>query len=105
MKTKPYTIIWANTASAELTYLVGYYQHKDPELGSQFFFAVDQAMQMLTRYPKISPLWHARYRRLFLQRFPYFIVYRLRQDQLQVLAIFPARDDAKKLPQLLSNRL
>jgi plasmid stabilization system protein ParE len=97
-------IEWATQAQNELQQLIDHYQTLDPDLAAKFFFAVDQAMQLLAKFPKIAPRWHEHYRRLFLQRFPFFIVYCLTDDKIYVLALFPARDDAQKLSSMLKKR-
>ena len=76
-------------AADELVDAVGWYEEKRAGLGAEFFGAVDAGMSQVCATPFIAAIWPglSRYRRLVLQRFPYVLVYEVRGDEIEFVAI------------------
>lgn len=57
------------------------------ELGLAFVSAFDQALTFLCLHPQAGVEWRDQRRRFPLRRFPYSIIYYLRNSELRVVAI------------------
>jgi toxin ParE1/3/4 len=79
----------APPASEELAEAVRWYEVKHVGLGGEFFDAVVRAIDLVRHQPEIGAprsdgLGH---RRILVDRFPYQVVYRVRGDELYVVAV------------------
>jgi plasmid stabilization system protein ParE len=76
-------------AEAELAGAVASYEVKRRGLGLQLIVAVDHALDAIVESPGASPVWKVGhpYRRHLLKRFPYFIVFTLESNLIDVVAI------------------
>ena len=73
-------------ASAEIADAVRWYEQKRTGLGGEFFDAVTYAIELLHTRPEIgTPA--GRTRAWPLARFPYRLVYRVRDDDIYIVAI------------------
>jgi plasmid stabilization system protein ParE len=78
------------SAQAELELVEGatyYAREANRELGEAFIAEFDRCARLLGEYPKLGAMWRGRVRRFPLRRFPYSIVYDLRESEVRVLAI------------------
>lgn len=57
------------------------------ELGLAFIAEFERSLNFLCLHPHIGALWRNDRRRFSLRRFPYSIIYYLRDDELRVVAI------------------
>ena len=78
-------------AEAELRAAVVWFVRSRPGLGEQFFAEVGRVLELIRRQPGVgAPInrVHAAcgVRRVPLRRFPYFVVYRERNGEIQVVA-------------------
>jgi len=74
-------------ARDELDDAVAFYEHESPGLGKAFITEVLNALERIGRYPRA---WHrcsARTRRCQTRRFPYGIIYQLRQNEILIIAV------------------
>lgn len=80
-----------DAAQAELRAVVAWYEEKRPGLGGEFFAEVERTLELIERHPGLgAPVprvpTERGTRRLPLRRFPYAIVYREREVEIQIVA-------------------
>ena len=80
-----------DAARDELRAVVAWYENKQPGLGGEFFSEVERTLDLIGRYPglgasvpRVPP--ERGTRRLPLRRFPYTVVYREKEVEIQILA-------------------
>jgi plasmid stabilization system protein ParE len=80
---------FSTPASAELADAVRWYETRRNGLGADFYEAVVRAIEQIRTHPDIGTLRAGRlpYRRVLVSGFPYQIVYRVRENDLYVIAI------------------
>jgi mRNA-degrading endonuclease RelE of RelBE toxin-antitoxin system len=74
-------------AQIEMDEAVGYYNYEVQGLGYEFLKEVLQALDRIGRFPNA---WHhssKRTRRCKIRRFPYGIIYHIRENEILVVAI------------------
>ncbi|MBM4365752.1 MAG: type II toxin-antitoxin system RelE/ParE family toxin [Deltaproteobacteria bacterium] len=76
-------------AADELVDAVAWYEERRPGLGAEFFGVVDAGMATVCATPMVAAAWPGlpRYRRLVLQRFPYVLVYEVRGEEVEFVAV------------------
>ena len=77
-------------AQAELELVEGaayYAREASAEIASAFISEFERSAKLLGEFPKLGSTWRGRIRRLPLRRFPYTIVYYLRDSEVRILAI------------------
>ena len=62
-----------------------------PGLGAVFLRSVDACLTRVQHHPESSPEVYPRVRRASLRRFPYGVFYVIRQDRIDVVAIYHAQ--------------
>lgn len=79
----------SDPASEELTEAVRWYEERRPGWGGKLFDAVTRAIERIQVYPEIGPLRTGRLpsRELRVQGFPYKVVYRIRENDIYVIAV------------------
>ena len=82
-------ILFAIPASQELEAAIRWYEQRREGLGAELYDAIVAGLELIGTHPEVGtarpgPLPT---RQLVLQRFPYKIVYRVRADDLFVVAI------------------
>jgi plasmid stabilization system protein ParE len=86
-------LLVSEPASQELAEAVRWYNDRRPKWGGQLFDAVGETLRLIESYPEIgSPrrgLPDAR--QLTVRGFPYLVAYRIRQDDIYVVAVAHAR--------------
>lgn len=73
-------------AEIELDQAIEYYNYESPGLGDAFLTEVLKALDRIGEFPEA---WHplsARTRRCQMRRFPYGIIYQIRQDEILIVA-------------------
>jgi plasmid stabilization system protein ParE len=80
---------FSDLASAELAEAVRWYEHREPGLGDRFLQAVNSTIDLIQSHPDIgvpraSPLPS---RQFLVHGFPYRVVYRVRRDDIYVIAV------------------
>ena len=87
--TKPIRV--EDAAQSELRAAVTWYEEKQPGLGGEFFAEVDRILELIECYPGLGasvprvPTERGT-RRLPLRRFPYTVVYREGEVEIQIVA-------------------
>lgn len=77
-------------AQAELELVEGaayYAREANAEIAYAFISEFDRSAKLLGEFPKLGSIWRGRIRRLPLRRFPYSIVYYLRESEVRILAV------------------
>jgi plasmid stabilization system protein ParE len=80
---------FSGPASAEFTEGVRWYENRRSGLGGDFYDAVVEAIELIRAHPEIGPARKGRLpnREFRLTRFPYKIVYRVREADVYVVAV------------------
>lgn len=79
-------------AEAELLSAVLFYEDRQEGLGQDFFERVSETIESIARDPRRYPLYEGKrlsrvFRRAAVNRFPYIIVYQVRDDEPLVVAV------------------
>ncbi len=76
-------------ALAELLQAAEWYEDRRLRLGEEFLGAVEQAMDAVAAAPSASAAWpgSVRHRRRMMKKFPYMLVYEVRSDSVEFVAI------------------
>jgi len=90
-----------STAELELKEAMEYYEAAQPGLGAKFLSAVEEA----TRLIEAHPLWWTplslRTRRCRISRFPFGLIYQVRQEEILIVSVMDLRRDPKRWEQYL----
>jgi toxin ParE1/3/4 len=78
-------------AKVELNEAAQYYNSKSPGLGAAFLAEAEQAVAGILEFPESSHIVHGTVRQRVLRRFPYGLLYRLRGEQVRILAVMNLR--------------
>lgn len=78
-------------AEADLDDAFRWYEARLPGLGEAFLGSADACFARIQRHPEGYPEAHPRVRRASLRRFPYGVLYTVREDRIDVLAVYHAR--------------
>lgn len=76
-----------NAARADLAQAHRYYNEQRDGLGNEFAFEIKQAIARIEQFPEAWPSLSARTRRSHAKRFPYGVVYQIRQDMILIVAV------------------
>lgn len=74
-------------AERELIASAAYYESKLPGLGTDFLSEFRQALSLFDKNPEIGVVIELPYRRAVLNRFPFSILYRLKESTVRVMAV------------------
>jgi plasmid stabilization system protein ParE len=80
-------VIFHEYAQAELNEAAAYYEAARPGLGEAFLSEVQRAIGALAATPLAGVEVDRRIRWWLVRRFPYSVLYRVRDDHIRVLAI------------------
>jgi plasmid stabilization system protein ParE len=80
---------FAQAASEELTEAVRWYEMRRSGLGGDFHDAIIRTIDLIRAHPEIGTARTGRFpnRQLRVARFPYRIVYRIREEDIYVVAV------------------
>ena len=78
-------------AERELNDGAHYYEHEQPGLGSAFITDVQRCTEAILAYPLAGSIVRGSIRRRLCQRFPYGLLYTVRQNELRILAVMHLR--------------
>ena len=74
-------------AKVELNEAAQYYDRDSPGLGAAFVTEVERSTAAILEHPEGSPIVTGAIRRRLLRRFPYGLLYRVRIEQVRILAV------------------
>ena len=78
---------FAPEAREELFEAAEYYDSESPGLGASFLGTVQRALEHILLHPESSPVARGKARIKSLPRFPYSLIYSLRDDGVRILAV------------------
>ena len=84
-----------SVAEAEFAEAVEYYNREKPGLGVEFAAEIDAAIGRIIDFPEAWPLISQRVRRCRTRRFPFGVLYQLREREILIAAIMDLRRDPK----------
>lgn len=71
----------------EIRYSRKWYEQQTTGLGQDFLDEIEVAINTVRQLPDTWPIFHGKYRRYILRRFPYSLIYRLESEKIYVLAV------------------
>ena len=74
-------------AKVEMNDAAQYYERESPGLGATFLAEVERCTAAILEHPQAGPIVSGRIRRRLLRRFPYALLYRVRPEQVRILAV------------------
>ena len=78
----------APEAEGELIEGARYYaDHGNSDLGLAFIAEFERALEVLRAHPNLGSIWRTKTRRFPLRHFPYSILYRIKGEELRVIAL------------------
>ena len=90
-------VLFRPQARTEAFEAQAWYESRAAGLGLEFARAIDAAVASAVRNPEAFSLIASNCRRVLLRRFPFSLVFRVRGDELLVVAVFHHRRDPSKL--------
>ena len=86
-------IRFSSDADAELAEARQWYAYQREDLDLEFMDSVDEALTLVVRNPYLYPIVYRNLRRAVIRRFPFAIFFDVREDEIQVIAVFHSRRD------------
>jgi len=74
-------------ANRELNEAAQYYELESPDLGAAFLNEVERCLQLIADHPEAGMILRGSVRRRLLRRFPYALLYTIKQDGVRILAV------------------
>ena len=81
------TVEFLAPAQSEFDEAISYYESQQKELGSQFAQEVERTVLRILQYPEAWAPLSKRTRRCRTHKFPYGIIYQIRDDVLLIVAV------------------
>ena len=82
-------------AVKELTDSIDYYEDNNPGLGLEFTKEVYSTIQRILQFPKAWTKISQNCRRCITQRFPYGIIYHIKEDEILIVSIMQLNQKPK----------
>lgn len=89
-------VLVLSCAEAEFAEAVDYYNGQGPGLGYEFAAEVQRAFERISHHPHAWPVFTARTRRCLTDRFPFGVLYQVRDQMILVGAIMHLKRDPKR---------
>jgi toxin ParE1/3/4 len=80
-------ISFHHLAEEELRDAARYFEQARPGLGTAFLDEAEQAIQQILEFPESAPEVEKGVRKKLLRRFPYAVLYSIREKDLRILAV------------------
>ena len=84
---RPPEVRLSDEAIEESREAFAWYRIRNPRAAAQFLFELDQAIESIAALPDAWPPYLDNTRRKLLRRFPFALVYRVKDEHLLVLAV------------------
>ncbi len=91
-------------AKNELTDAVSYYNEQSEGLGFEFVLEVKRTISRIIEYPNAWIKLSANTRRCRINRFPYGIVYQVREEMVLIIAVMHLRRHTDKWKERLNKK-
>jgi hypothetical protein len=82
-------------AAAEIQAGYQWYEKEREGLGEEFLMTVDQMVGTVAEYPEGFPIIHRDIHRAVLKRFPYSVLYRVKNGHVVIVGCFHSKRDPK----------
>jgi plasmid stabilization system protein ParE len=82
-------------AENELIDAIDWYEARGPGMGAELLRCVEASFSRIVRHPESYPVIHRGTRMATVRRFPYLVLYRVRNEEIIVVAVFHAKRDPK----------
>jgi len=86
-----YTVHFHPAANAEMNEAAQFYEEASPGLGVDFLKELEHSVSQIRRNPNSGSLIKFQVRRKVLRKYPYSLLYKLRGDQIRILAVMHHR--------------
>jgi len=86
-------VILTTTATSDFSQLITFYQSRAVHLGEDLVREVEEVLERIGNFPDAGAPYYVRTRRITLQRFPLAVIYRVRGEIVEVVAIAHQRRD------------
>ena len=83
-------------AVKELADSINYYENINPSLGLEFSEEVYSTIQRILQFPKAWTKISKNCRRCITQRFPYGIIYQIKNDEILIISVMQLNQIPKK---------
>ena len=80
------SIVVHEDAQIEITAALDYYKEISEDLSDDLLVKFRQAVNEIADHPKLFPVIRGKYRKINLERFPFKIVFRMKEDELNIVA-------------------
>lgn len=84
-------------AKQDLRRAAAWYEDKSVGLGRDFLACVQRSLQVLGERGDVLPLAYRHFRRIWIDRFPYGVFFRVAGDELVVIAVLHNRQSLSRL--------
>lgn len=84
-------IVLADEAQADALEAFRFYEQRREGLGERFRDHLDIALSRIQETPELYPVVHRDLRRTLVERFPYFVLYRVYPGLIFIVAVMHAR--------------
>jgi plasmid stabilization system protein ParE len=78
-------------AQGEIAEAFEWYLARSREAAGAFLDEIEESLRLIVSHPRLYPAYTAKTRRRVLERFPYFVIYREKDDVLLVVAVAHAK--------------
>ena len=92
-------ILVLSSAEEEFAEVVDYYNEQRPGLGCEFAAEVQRTFERIRHHPKAWPVFSSQSRRCLTDRFPFGVLYQVRDDCILVGAIMHLKRDPTRWQQ------
>jgi plasmid stabilization system protein ParE len=82
---------WHGEARAEADAAVAFYNEKQPVLAQRFLDDLEDALHRIQRHPQAYRLVDGDIRKCRVAHFPFGIIYRMRSDFIEIIAVMHLR--------------
>ena len=89
-------VIYTPEARTDVLDAYGWYQSREPGLGTDFLRCLEACVSLIQRHPLLSKVAVHPFRRALIRRFPYELFYRPGSNQLIIVAVFHCAQDPGK---------
>jgi plasmid stabilization system protein ParE len=88
-----YSLEFSDLAEADLREAFDWYEHIRPGLAADLVLCVEEVLDRILERPEAFPAVISDARRALVRRFPYGVIYRVRGQRVEVMAVFHVRRD------------
>lgn len=88
-------VVFRPEADLEINEAADWYEARGQGLAPEFFRILDACIESIRRDPLLNPVVYGEARRAVLRRFPYSVIYAVRNEEIIVIACIHGRRDPK----------